>query len=44
MQEIISLIIIGIYFLVEQTKDEEAILVKAVLFAHMCIGAAISNL
>jgi hypothetical protein len=44
MQEIILLTIISIYFLVEETEDTDAKLMKAVLFAHMCIGAVISNL
>lgn len=40
--EICIVVIIGIYFLLDKSGDEDAPLVKAVLYCHMVVGAILS--
>lgn len=40
--EVYLVVIIGIYFLLDKSGDEDAPLVKIVLYCHMVIGVALS--
>lgn len=40
--EVYLVIAIGVYFLLDKSGDEDAPLVKIVLYCHMVMGAALS--